>query len=83
MKSKVSVRGQTVIPSEIRRALGITPDTTVHWKVVNGTIVGVVVPADPVKASLGVLKGKVSSDDLRRERTEERARERAQEGGAE
>ncbi|MBI2854957.1 MAG: AbrB/MazE/SpoVT family DNA-binding domain-containing protein [Chloroflexi bacterium] len=82
MKSRVSVRGQTVIPAEIRRALGITPDTAVHWRVESGTLVGVVVPADPVKASLGVLKGKVSSDDLRRERTEERARERTRENGA-
>lgn len=83
MKSKVSVRGQTVIPKEIREALGITPETTLHWNLRNGYIVVHPVPKDPVAASVGILRGKGLStqgflEERRREREWELAKEKEQ-----
>ena len=79
MQSKVSVRGQTVIPWEIRKALGITPNTILHWKVQDGAILVYPVPSDPVKASLGILKGRGTFQEFLRERNEERTKELARE----
>ena len=81
MKSKVSVRGQTVIPKEIREALGITPETTLHWNLRNGYIVVHAVPKDAVAASVGILRGKGPTvaellEESRREREWEEALER-------
>ena len=75
MQTKVSVRGQTVIPREIRKSLGITPDTTLHWTLQNGVINVYPVPADPVRASLGLLKGKLTFGEFLKERQMERAKE--------
>ena len=57
-KSKVSVRGQTVIPQEIREKLGIEPNTELAWSLRDGVVVVVPLPKDPLRASLGVLQGK-------------------------
>jgi AbrB family looped-hinge helix DNA binding protein len=80
MQSKVSVRGQTVIPREIRKLLGITPNSFLSWEVADGVITVHPVPADPVHASLGLLKGRGSLDEFLGERGEDRARERRGEG---
>jgi len=42
-----SVRGQTVIPRPIRKALGITPATQLHWTIKDGVIIVLPIPADP------------------------------------
>lgn len=76
MQSTVSVRGQTVIPRLIREKLGITPVTQLHWEVKNGVIVVLPIPSDPVKAAVGVLKGRgLSTTDLLAERKAEREKE--------
>ncbi|MSQ07020.1 MAG: AbrB/MazE/SpoVT family DNA-binding domain-containing protein [Dehalococcoidia bacterium] len=80
MQSKVSVRGQTVIPREIRKLLGITPESVLCWQVEDGVIKVYPVPADPVRASLGLLKGRDSLDEFLDERAKERARERREDG---
>ena len=79
MQSKVSVRGQTVIPQEIRKAFGIKPHSVLHWRIQDGAIVVYPVPEDPVKASLGILKGKGTFEEFLKGRNEDRARERAKE----
>ncbi|HVC32263.1 MAG TPA: AbrB/MazE/SpoVT family DNA-binding domain-containing protein [Chloroflexota bacterium] len=79
MRTKVSVRGQTVVPREIREALGIGPRDTLDWELRDGVIVVYPLPADPVRASLGILKGRVTLRDFLLDREEERARERAAE----
>lgn len=80
MKSKVSVRGQTVIPKEIRKELGITTETTLQWRLRNGAIVVYPIPKDPVAASVGILKGKgLSTDDFLKERRKERELELSKE----
>lgn len=70
MKSKVSVRGQTVIPAKIRNALGITPKTVLDWRVEDGFIRIYPLPEDPVRALVGILRGKGSFEDFLRERNE-------------
>ena len=80
MQSKVSVKGQTVIPQEIRRALGITADTVLRWSVKDGVILVLPIPKDAVRASIGIFRDKgPSTADLLEERRRERARERAKE----
>ena len=54
--SKVSVRGQTVIPQDIREKLGIKPKTILDWSIHDGVIFVVPIPDDPVAASVGLLK---------------------------
>jgi AbrB family looped-hinge helix DNA binding protein len=76
MRTTVSVRGQTVIPHSIREALGITQATELEWNVKNGMIIILPIPADPVKAAIGVLKGRgPTSSELLAERKMQRERE--------
>ena len=78
MKSKVSSKGQAVIPKEIRKALGIGPSTVLHWEVQDGRIIVYPLPPDPVRAALGFLKGKGSSfQEFMQDRREERMKELA------
>ena len=79
MQSKVSVRGQTVIPNEIRKAMSITPNSILHWKIQDGVIMVYPMPRDPVRASLGILRGKGSLEEFLRERHQERAKEQERE----
>jgi bifunctional DNA-binding transcriptional regulator/antitoxin component of YhaV-PrlF toxin-antitoxin module len=79
LQNRVSVRGQTVIPREIRRALGITEKTVLRWTIQDGAIVVYPIPDDPVEASIGILKGALTVDDLLEERRRERAREATKE----
>lgn len=80
MESKVSVRGQTVIPNEIRKAMGITRNSTLHWEIQDGVIMVYPIPRDPVRASLGILQGKGSLEEFLRERRQERTKEQVREG---
>ncbi len=75
MESKVSVRGQTVIPKEIRKALGITENSRLYWKIQDGVIQVFPLPADPVQASLGLLRGKGTFGEFLQGRNEERHKE--------
>lgn len=75
MQSKVSVRGQTVIPGEIRKALNITPDTILRWEIEDGVMLVYPLPKDPVRAALGILRSRETFGEFIRDRAEERARE--------
>jgi AbrB family looped-hinge helix DNA binding protein len=77
VRTTVSVRGQTVIPYPIREALGITQATELQWSIKNGMIIILPIPADPVKASVGILKGRgPTSEELLVERKTQREMER-------
>ena len=78
MRSRVSVRGQTVIPREIRQVLGITPKDTLEWRIEDGVIRVFPIPTDPLRASLGILKGKVTFEEFLDDRNARRSAERAQ-----
>jgi AbrB family looped-hinge helix DNA binding protein len=69
LKSKVSVRGQTVIPQEIREKLGIKPNSEVAWWVRDGVVKMIPIPEDPIAATRGMLKGSgISTAQLLEER---------------
>jgi AbrB family looped-hinge helix DNA binding protein len=80
MRSRVSVRGQTVIPAEVRRKFGITSRDTLDWAIQDGDVVVRKIPADPLRASLGILKGKGTVEEFLADRAEERRKERVLEG---
>ncbi|MCS7221978.1 MAG: AbrB/MazE/SpoVT family DNA-binding domain-containing protein [Anaerolineae bacterium] len=76
MQTKVSVRGQTVIPRPIREALGITSATRLQWAIKDGLIIVLPIPPDPVHSAVGVLKERgPSTADLLMERKAQRERE--------
>lgn len=76
MQTTVSVRGQTVIPRQIREELGITPTTRLEWKVRNGVIIVLPLPSDPVQSAVGILEGRgPSTADLLAERKADREKE--------
>jgi AbrB family looped-hinge helix DNA binding protein len=76
-QSKVSVRGQTVIPKEVRDELGIKPNARLVWSTRNGVATVVPVPEDPIRGAVGLLAGKgYTFEDFLRERNKERRRER-------
>ena len=69
LKSKVSVRGQTVIPQEIREQLGIEPNSEVAWVVRDGMVKMIPIPEDAIAASRGMLKGSgITTSELLEER---------------
>jgi AbrB family looped-hinge helix DNA binding protein len=79
-QSKVSVRGQTVIPREIREEFGIKANSRLAWSTRNGVIIAIPVPEDPVAASIGILGGKgFTLKDFLEERQKERDLERERE----
>jgi AbrB family looped-hinge helix DNA binding protein len=76
-QSVVSTRGQTVIPKEIREALGLKEGQKLAWVLREGNLRLIPIPEDPVRALRGILKdSKYTFDDFMRERNEERAYER-------
>ena len=77
MKSVVSVRGQTVIPKDVREKLGIKPGDEINWVIKDRQALIFRVPDDPVEALRGILKdSNYTFDDFMRERNEERRNER-------
>ena len=78
IQTTVSVRWQTVIPKEIRQSLEIEPNSKLVWEMGNGCAQIRPIPADPVRASLGLLQGKdLATEDLLAERRRERRREQS------
>jgi bifunctional DNA-binding transcriptional regulator/antitoxin component of YhaV-PrlF toxin-antitoxin module len=81
MMTKISTRWQTVVPKDVREELGIGPDWTLSWEVRENVVVVVPIPPDPVRACLGILKGKGGPTvaDLLEERRRDRERDEAKE----
>ena len=76
MRTKVSSRGQTAVPAEVRRRFGLTERSQLEWLIDGDLITVLPVPANPVRAFRGVLKNRYSTEALLRERARERAREK-------
>ena len=74
MRTKVTKRGRVSVPSEVRKTLGIGPNTTLEWTIEGNTVRVVPIPEDPIRAFRGSgPKGQVQR--LLKERQRERLRE--------
>ena len=75
MKTTVSSRGQTAVPAEVRKRFRLDDRSKLEW-LIDGDLISVLpLPAEPVKAFRGSLKGVYSGARLLRERQQERRRE--------
>ncbi len=54
--SKITSKGQTVIPKAVRDALCLGEGTALAWSTRDGVMIVVPVPRDPIQASVGMLK---------------------------
>ena len=79
MMTTVSVRWQTVIPLEVRRELGIEPSGKLEWELKDGHAEVRPIPADPVTASVGLLRGsELTTETLLAERRRDRESEQSE-----
>jgi AbrB family looped-hinge helix DNA binding protein len=77
-RSVVSVKGQTVIPKEIRDALNLKEGAKLAWTLGEGQVTVRALPEDPIGAMKGALKDlRYSTADLLAERRADRDREEA------
>ena len=75
MKTTVSSRGQTSVPAEVRKRFRLDDRSKLEW-LIDGDLISVLpLPAEPVRAFRGSLKGVYSGAKLLRERRQERRRE--------
>ena len=75
MKTKVTTRGQVSIPSEIRKKLQIGSETKLEWMIEGNTIRVIPIPKDAISAFRGRGKGVYMTQDLLKDRREERRKE--------
>ena len=74
MRTKITKRGQVSVPSEIRKKLGIGPNTILEWAIEGNAARVFPIPADPIKSFRGSgPKGQVQR--LLKERQRDRIRE--------
>jgi len=75
MKTAVSKRGQTVIPSRLRKRYAIDEKTFLQWIDTGETIKVIPVPRDILRALRGIAKGEKLLDTLLAERKFDKNRE--------
>lgn len=75
LSSKVTSKGQIVIPKKIRDKYGISPSTSIHWVEKEEGILMIPDSEDPIVAARGMLKGsgilKAYLKDKKREKKKE------------
>ena len=76
ISSKVTSKGQIVIPKRIRDKYGIRPSTSIHWVEKEEGILMIPDTEDPIVAARGMLKGsgilKAYLKDKKREKEREK-----------
>ena len=73
--SKVTTKGQIVIPKKIREKYGIHPSTSIRWIEKKEGILMVPDSEDPIIAARGMLKGSGVLKAYMREKDREKKRE--------
>lgn len=68
LMSTVTAKGQTTIPSEVRKKLGLRPRQRVAYRIEGDKVV-----LEPAGSSLGALAGKLKDDKPAASKQEERA----------
>lgn len=76
MRTTISSRGQTAVPAAIRKRFKLTASSWLEWLIDGDLITVLPVPAEPVRAFRGSLRGLYSGRKLLEERTRERHRQR-------
>jgi AbrB family looped-hinge helix DNA binding protein len=75
--TSITVKGQVLLPVELRRKYGIKPHDFLGVVDRDGEIVILPLPKDPIAHARGILKGGPSlRDDLRSDRKKELGREK-------
>ncbi len=74
--SKVTSKGQIVIPHKIRKKYGILPSTAIRWIEKKEGILMIPDTEDPISAARGMLQGSGLLDKYMREKESEKERER-------
>ncbi|TAK35893.1 MAG: AbrB/MazE/SpoVT family DNA-binding domain-containing protein [Chloroflexota bacterium] len=72
MRTTVTLRGQTVIPAELRRRYGIADGTQVEWVDTGAGLKIIPIPPDPIAALRGIGKGEHLVERLLEERRRDR-----------
>jgi bifunctional DNA-binding transcriptional regulator/antitoxin component of YhaV-PrlF toxin-antitoxin module len=75
MKTAVTKRGQTVIPSRLRKRYAIDEKTFLQWIDTGDTIKVIPIPRDLLGALRGIAKGEKLLDTLLEERKVDKNRE--------
>lgn len=75
MRTTITVRGQTAVPSKIRKMFHIEAKSKIEWIIEGDTIKVIPIPRDPVKTFEGALKGKLDFKDFIKDRQKERREE--------
>jgi len=75
LSSKVTSKGQIVIPKRIREKYGIRPSTSIHWVEKEDGVLMVPDSEDPIIAARGMFEGsgimKAYLDEKKREKAKE------------
>lgn len=77
----ISTRGQTVIPAEIRRKLGLGEQCRVVWTIEGSTARITRLPDDPIEALWGAFKQLEGESDLAANLIQEHEQERLNDHG--
>jgi AbrB family looped-hinge helix DNA binding protein len=73
-RTRLTSRGQTVIPAALRRRYGIVEGTQLEWIDTGAGLKVIPVPADPIAALRGSGRGERLTERLLAERARDRAR---------
>ena len=76
ISSKVTSKGQIVIPKKIREKYGIGPSTLIHWVEKKEGVLMVPDKEDPIKVARGMLKNSGILEAYLREKKIEKEREK-------
>ena len=74
--SKVTSKGQIVIPKKIREKYGIRPSSSIHWIEKEEGILMVPDSGDPIISARGMLKGTGLLKAFMQEKKKEKEREK-------